>query len=298
MRCPKCHYISYDDGDRCRNCGFDLSAAPARPDPDMPMRDDTLAEGPPADFDLQAPSAAGRRGASRPPGSGPGLDLPLFHEPVPGVDDTPLIKAPTTPRVPLSVRRSTETPRTRPSATPVPAAPAFEFPAGEEGDDPAPQASAARQAPRTASPSRPARRGVRGDAAPLGRRAIAGLADLALMASLDVLVVALTLRLTGLEWSAVGELPLLPLAGFFAILNGGYLVGFVTAAGQTLGKMLTGVRVVGEATQRVPLGAAVVRAAAFGVSLLPAGLGLVPVLLSADGRALHDRLSGTRVTRA
>jgi uncharacterized RDD family membrane protein YckC len=297
MRCPKCQYIGYGETDRCRHCGYDLSAAAASPEPDIPMLD-TIVEGPPSDFDLQAPGG-GRRAAPR--GSGSGFDLPLFHEPVPGVDDTPLIKAPASPRAPLSVRRSTETPRARSSMTPLPAAPSFEFPAEEIVED---QEEEAPPPPRVrAGPGRPPRTARRQEvpgaaSAPIGRRAVAGMVDLAMMAGLDLLVVALTLRLTGLEWSHVGELPLLPLAGFFAILNGGYLVGFTTAAGQTLGKMLTGVRIVGEATQRVPLGAAVVRAAAFVLSVLPAGLGLLPVLLSADGRALHDRLAGTRVTRA
>jgi uncharacterized RDD family membrane protein YckC len=29
MRCPKCHYLSFDPEPRCRNCGFDLSGDPA-----------------------------------------------------------------------------------------------------------------------------------------------------------------------------------------------------------------------------------------------------------------------------
>ena len=27
MKCPKCQYISFDSGDRCRNCGYDFSLA-------------------------------------------------------------------------------------------------------------------------------------------------------------------------------------------------------------------------------------------------------------------------------
>ena len=27
MRCPKCSYLSYDDVERCRNCGYDFSLA-------------------------------------------------------------------------------------------------------------------------------------------------------------------------------------------------------------------------------------------------------------------------------
>jgi uncharacterized RDD family membrane protein YckC len=37
---------------------------------------------------------------------------------------------------------------------------------------------------------------------------------------------------------------------------------------------------------------------AYAISLLPAGLGFVPILFSPDGRALHDRLSDTRVIKA
>ena len=32
MRCPKCHYVSFDGQNRCRNCGYDLSLAqPSEP---------------------------------------------------------------------------------------------------------------------------------------------------------------------------------------------------------------------------------------------------------------------------
>ena len=35
MKCPKCHYLSFEPEPRCRNCGYDLSLSP------------------PADLDLQ-----------------------------------------------------------------------------------------------------------------------------------------------------------------------------------------------------------------------------------------------------
>src|SRR5678810_639629 len=25
MKCPKCHYLGFETGDRCRNCGYDFS---------------------------------------------------------------------------------------------------------------------------------------------------------------------------------------------------------------------------------------------------------------------------------
>ena len=43
MKCPKCQYISFDSGDRCRNCGYDFSLVPDTPDPsaedvDLPIQ--------------------------------------------------------------------------------------------------------------------------------------------------------------------------------------------------------------------------------------------------------------------
>jgi uncharacterized RDD family membrane protein YckC len=67
--------------------------------------------------------------------------------------------------------------------------------------------------------------------------------------------------------------------------------------------MAVGTRVVpadpaAPASERVSFGQAVVRAAAYLVSLLPAGLGFVPALVGRERRALHDRLADTRVVRA
>jgi uncharacterized RDD family membrane protein YckC len=110
-------------------------------------------------------------------------------------------------------------------------------------------------------------------------------------------VIDATLRVVGLPWREADKLPLLPLIGFLCLLNGGYLAGFVAAGGQTMGKMLAGVRVVAEDGRRASLGQAIVRAAAYAVSVLPLGLGCVPALVSADRRTVHDRLAGTRVVR-
>ena len=38
MRCPKCHYITFGGGDRCRNCGYDFSLSVAvTPPADLPI---------------------------------------------------------------------------------------------------------------------------------------------------------------------------------------------------------------------------------------------------------------------
>ena len=93
-------------------------------------------------------------------------------------------------------------------------------------------------------------------------------------------------------------LPLVPLAAFLSLLNGGYLALFTGAGGQTLGQMAAGVRVVGDTVSRVSPGQAAGRTLLLAASLLPAGLGLVSVLVDRGRRGLHDRLSGTRVVRA
>jgi uncharacterized RDD family membrane protein YckC len=89
-----------------------------------------------------------------------------------------------------------------------------------------------------------------------------------------------------------------PLLLFFVILDGGYLVAFIAASGQTIGKMVTHLRVMRDDGRRVDVGGAVLRAAGCGLSLLTAGLGYLPAFITADGRALQDRLSKTRVVSA
>jgi len=302
MRCPKCHYISFDDTERCRNCGFDLTLALPEPDVDLPIRSDDLPEGAADDIELNAPrsDAATERSAMRRAGQvQAAVDLPLFEAPVPGIDDTPLIATPSAPRPPLAVRRPTpDTGRTRTAAlerssaaAALPFAPEAAAADGRIGREPEPgQVEGDVRTGRT----REAREAV----APPAPRFAAALVDLILLAAIDVTVVYFTLWLARLPLEDVGRLPLLPLVAFFALLNGGYAVGFTTASGQSIGKMLFGVRVVTEAGGRVPLGQAVGRFAATVASALTLGLGLLPVFSPPARRTLTDRLSHTRVVRA
>ncbi len=302
MRCPKCHYISFDDTARCRNCGFDLTLAPADADVDLPIRVADEPEGVPGEIELRPEGPASReRGTRRDAAATPGaFDLPLFDAPVPGVDDTPLIAAPAPPRPPLAVRRATpDTGRQRATATPSSTPAEARLPwvpettAVRERTDEAPGSGFA------ADDSRHAETGVDEEpGAPPAPRVGAALVDLALMGAIDLVVLSFTLRFTGLGADELGRLPWLPLAGFFLLLNGGYLVAFTTASGQSIGKMLFGVRVVTEARGRVPLGQAVVRLAGSMVAALTLGLGLLPVFQAPARRTLPDRLSHTRVIRA
>lgn len=76
-----------------------------------------------------------------------------------------------------------------------------------------------------------------------------------------------------------------------------YTIVLHSLEGQTIGKLLVGVRVVGLDGEPPPIGASILRYFAYAVSLFPFGLGFVMAGLRADRRALHDLLAGTRVER-
>jgi uncharacterized RDD family membrane protein YckC len=188
------------------------------------------------------------------------------------------------------VRRTTpEIPRVRPRST-------HSSPRSEDGEltfqiD---TASAVQEPPSSTSPAPDLALTPASAPARLGAAVI----DLALLGLINTLVVYLTLALAGLSWQQFAVLPLAPLIGFFAILNGGYLTVFIAAAGQTIGKMVTGIRVSSEDGQRVAIAGAVLRTVGCGASLLTLGLGYLPAFFAADRRALQDRLAGTQVVRA
>ncbi len=210
-------------------------------------------------------------------------ELPLFG----GDDDTPLITAPRPVRPPLSVRRTTpEIPRVRPRPTQPSPKPEDGEPAFHNDLEAAAQEHTTLPRDLALAPASPAAR--------LGAAVI----DLVLLGMINAAVGYLTLALTGLTWQEYDVLPLAPLVGFFVILDGGYLIVFVAAAGQTIGKMVTGVRVIGDDGQPVDIAGAVLRTAGCAASLLTLGLGYLPAFFTADRRALQDRIAGTQVVRA
>jgi uncharacterized RDD family membrane protein YckC len=137
----------------------------------------------------------------------------------------------------------------------------------------------------------------------LVRRLGAGLIDVAVIGSIDVLVVYLTLRLCELTLDDWRVLPIVPLAAFLLLLSGGYFVLFTAAGGQTIGKMATRIRVVAFSPDdaghlRVSFSTAMMRAVALIGSIAALGAGFLPVLFRSDRRAFHDRVAGTRVVSA
>jgi len=281
MKCPKCQYFAFDSGERCRNCGYDFSLSADLPAVDLPIQDGTEPLGPFNDFSLNDTP-----------------NLPLFTG---GDPDAPLVIPSATPRVPLAVRRTAPAaPRPKPRKE-----------TGRVDRDPEPRLAldTADLGPPVAEPAPPAAVMAPPGLEPMlvtasaGARLLGALVDLALVGGIDLLVVYFTLKICDLSFAQVFTLPVAPLASFFVLLNGGYLSTFVAAGGQTIGKMAAGIRVIpadpaAPLTERVTFGQAVVRAAGYLVSALPAGLGFLPAFVGSDRRALHDRLADTRVVKA
>lgn len=301
MKCPKCGYVGFAQAERCRNCGFDFALVAAPVPPDLTLRSvDRPSAGVAAVSvdDLVLIDAAAARAddieSRRRAGSAPQDlvgDLPLFT-PSPAFDSDTIVR-PQAPRPPLSVRRATPTPESVRALVDV-RADTVEVDLGmplQAAVSPAVRASGTAWAPSEAAASR-------AEIATLETRAVAVAIDLGLLAVIDLVVVYFTLQVCGLPAGEFARLPLGPLAAFLTVQNGGYLVAF-TAGGQTIGKMVTGIRVVpASAHGRLDLARALVRTVAWAVLAAPAGLGLLTALLDDNRRGLHDRLAGTKVIRA
>jgi uncharacterized RDD family membrane protein YckC len=211
-------------------------------------------------------------------------ELPLFGANFPQEDDEPLIRRASAPRTPLAVRRSTpEVPRLR---TEQPRVQSFDL-------TPQESAPAIRRNP-AGNTSRDA---TAVQDAGIPSRLIAAAIDLLILGAVDALVIYFTLRIVGLTLQDLPSLPKGPMIAFLLVQNGGYLVAF-TAGGQTLGKMVAGIRVVAaDPVSTLDVGHALVREAMWLLLAAPAGLGFLPALFTRDRRGLHDRLAGTRVVR-
>lgn len=303
MKCPKCGYLGFDDRDRCKNCGYDFSligrqhdagSGSVRPRPTTPgapleagRADAHLTRGVRpgrATPDGGKPAGLDRRLVAQ--ADGAPMDLPLFGDD-PGAAMPP-------PRPPLSVRRPTPTtPRAR---TRVEASRAVELELDLE--HPAPPRRSTPAGPAAEAADQPADQRTGGSAnapsAGVARRTAAAAVDLMFVALIDIMVLYFTLRLCGLRPDEIGVLPLVPLLAFLTIMNGGYVVLFTGTLGQTLGKMALDLRVVPQDCDTMDLPRALLRTGAGVLSVLPAGLGLLPAAFGTH-RTLHDRLARTRV---
>ena len=293
MKCPKCNYLGFETGDRCKNCGYDFSLIDLSPPDDAEV--DLTLEFPATQTPTTTPAWAAA--VDRALGAS---DLPLFTPDGADDDDAPLIKLPATPRPPLAVRKTPEIPRLRavPRAAPrASAEPVLQF-AELPDEDIAPPASL------TPTPDadvfRPARARAAGSSAAsapgtAGARLAAAAIDHLILAAIDASVIYLTLRMAQLGAGDWALLPLAPLATFLLLLKVSYFCAFTAIGGQTIGKMAMGIRVVTDDGDPVDAACAIRRTLAGTVSAAALGLGFVPALIGSERRALHDHLAHTRV---
>ena len=133
--------------------------------------------------------------------------------------------------------------------------------------------------------------------ASVSRRIGAVIIDFLILLGIDGIVVRLTERLTEVPIDSFGELRLLlPLVAFLLLLDCSYVVFFTTFGGQTIGKMLLGIRVIRRDNGSVGFRAVAIRTAVSGVSIVPFCIGYVRVAIG-NWHALHDVVANTKVIR-
>jgi uncharacterized RDD family membrane protein YckC len=323
MKCPKCGYLGFEPVDRCRNCQYDFSLASPHQELDFSIFRESEAVNPLEDLSLidaasnwpptQKGSGAGadldrifgapdpqpeRAETASTPATSPGAasriapvqELPLFGPPIP--DDEPLITKASPPRQPLAVRRGTPEIH-KPRVEPQLRTPSLDLDLDVVDPSPTPVVL---PADRFADESWDDEDRIKD--AGVGARLLAVIVDLLILTVVDAIVIYFTMQLCYLTVDDLWILPKGPLLAFLLVQNGGYLVAF-TAGGQTLGKMVAGIRVVQwESDASLDLGRAFLRTMMWAVLAVPAGLGFLTALFSRDHRGLHDRFAGTRVVRA
>lgn len=382
MRCPKCHYLSFDPEPRCKNCGYDLevddadlamrageppedavpdltlherpASAPApmslelrktqtepesapdpqwepEPEPEWDPVEEPIAAPPPR---LQVvenqPSARQSRVQSRSSTAlvdPPARMFPPPIEPAPRDVDPPIMRTPfrapnTTAELPLFVKGIAESEalsdeideRQAPEVELPPARPPLAVRrSAPEQPRPRPQPAHRRVGPLDHDLLEDLQRVEREEAIARGANASGGLAapadgvepahraaaaaiDAGVLGGIAAFVFWATLRLCNISLSGLGVGALVPLLFFLTLMDLGYLLMFTAAGGQTIGKMIMGIRVESVDDASVSLGRAAWRSLLTFVSVVGLGLGWLPVLLGHG--TLHDRLARTRVVRA
>ena len=296
MKCPKCSYIGFETGDRCKNCGYEFALMRASADEEVLSGPDTVKGGAEA-FDLLLRPDPSHRGMTP--------ALPLFGSEE--VDDEPLVRV-TAPRPPVAVRKTPDANRMRPAQSLSAESPMreaeFEFsadPSIELATEPGVEDAnlpLAREEEGPAGPGRSTHQGsaeVSGPFTPIGPRVVAAVIDHGLLLAIDAIVIYFTLRLTALTLADWRLVPAAPLLTFLIGLKLAYLSAFTFAGGQTIGKMAAGIKVVADDDRPLDPWQVVQRAVVGVASLVALGAPFLMALPDPARRALHDRVAHTHV---
>ena len=139
---------------------------------------------------------------------------------------------------------------------------------------------------------------IASSAGPLGERAAAALCDMLILIAIGAALVGTASSGTGLSFRQILAEEMLGLGLTWTIFIIGYSVFFVGSCGQTIGRMVMQLRVVGNDQFSVGFDRASIRLSVWILSALPLLAGMIPALRDPERRGLHDRLSRTRVVKA
>ena len=133
-----------------------------------------------------------------------------------------------------------------------------------------------------------------------GERVLSGLIDMTFVSLIQLTLFYLTTHLVAQRLGALPTSALVAMGLVGAVLGAGYFLFFWSLSGQTLGKLLTGGRVVdGRGGGGGALGAsrAALRLVGAVLSAVPLGAGFLGLWTDTERRGWHDRLAGTKVVR-
>jgi uncharacterized RDD family membrane protein YckC len=336
MKCPKCHYLSFEPSPRCRNCGFDLGipdvdvAIPSAPEPTAPAADLELhprrrspARRAPKTLGLIHPAretdAPGERAAAvavAVPDVPLRIELEPRPNPVPSVPQVvsaagPAAPRPQTPgelplfvkgllsgpsRPPLAVRRAAPE-LVRPKPAPTPPRPPGPFDADLMED--LTRLDREETSRLRAAPRAQAPAGqAAGVVGPMTRLAALG-ADWAILSAVSTMILWASLRVADAGVEDLGLPAVVPLAAFLVLVGFGYFLMFTLGTGQTPGKMAMHIRVVdatAPASQPPSPRQALNRTLLAAASGMLFGIGFLPAL-GEGGLAAPDRFAQTRTVR-
>ncbi len=128
-------------------------------------------------------------------------------------------------------------------------------------------------------------------------RIISGLIDLVFVGLIQLTLFYLTTHLVAQRVGALPSSALVAMGLVGAVMAAGYFLFFWSLSGQTLGKLLTGARVVDRRGGALGFGRAALRLAATLVAALPLGAGFIGLWTDPERRGWHDRIAGTKVIR-
>ena len=136
------------------------------------------------------------------------------------------------------------------------------------------------------------------DLASPGERVLAGLIDFGIVSLMLLTLLYLTSQVGGHSVRLLPNAALAALGVIGTLMTLGYYLFFWGLSGQTLGKLLTGSRVIREDGKPLGLKLAIARVIGFLLSALPLGAGFIGLWSDHQRRGWHDRLASSKVVRA